>query len=35
MTTFGASGPYKTLAEHFGFTPDQVAEKVRTQLGKG
>jgi transketolase len=35
MTTFGASGPYKSLAEHFGFTTDQVAEKVRVQLGRG
>jgi len=26
---FGASAPYKALAEHFGFTPDQVAERVR------
>ncbi len=28
MTRFGASAPYKTLAEKFGFTPDAVAEKI-------
>ena len=26
---FGASAPYKVLAEKFGFTPDAVAEKIR------
>lgn len=29
MEGFGASGPYKTLAEKFGFTGNQVAEKVK------
>ncbi|MDQ7817416.1 MAG: transketolase [Melioribacteraceae bacterium] len=29
MTGFGASGPYKTLAEKFGFTPQHVAEKIK------
>jgi transketolase len=29
MTTFGASGPYKEVLAHFGFTPEHVAEKAR------
>ncbi len=29
---FGASAPYKVLAEKFGFTPDAVAEKAETYL---
>jgi transketolase len=29
MTGFGASGPYKDLYEHFGFTPENVAEQTR------
>ena len=29
MTTFGASGPYKKVFEHFGFTPDRVADRAR------
>ncbi len=29
---FGASAPYETLAEHFGFTPEQVAERVAEHL---
>ncbi|MHC5064083.1 MAG: transketolase [Planctomycetota bacterium] len=29
---FGASAPYKVLAEHFGFTPTALAEFVRAQL---
>jgi transketolase len=29
MTTFGASGPYKAVFEHFGFTPERVAERGR------
>lgn len=33
MTTFGASGPYKVLYEHFGLTPERVAAKVRGLLG--
>jgi transketolase len=31
---FGASAPYKDLAREFGFTPDQVAERVRGMLGR-
>ena len=29
---FGASAPYKKLAEYFGFTPDALAKRVREQL---
>ncbi len=29
MTTFGASAPQPELYEHFGFTPEQVAERAR------
>jgi transketolase len=29
MKGFGASGPYKDLYEHFGFTPEKVAEQAR------
>ncbi len=32
---FGASAPYKVLAEKFGFTPQQVAERVKAYLNKG
>jgi transketolase len=32
MSTFGASAPYKTLYEHFGITPDKVAQAARTCL---
>jgi transketolase len=31
---FGASGPAGDLAEHFGLTPQQVADKVRAHLGR-
>ena len=31
---FGASAPYKVLDEKFGFTPQNVAEKVRNFLKK-
>jgi transketolase len=37
MTGFGASGPQKALYEHFGFTPENVAEVGRgviARLGK-
>ncbi|NND84027.1 MAG: transketolase, partial [Acidimicrobiia bacterium] len=33
MDRFGASAPAGVLAEQFGFTPDQVAEAVRSHLG--
>ena len=29
MTTFGASAPQPDLYEHFGFTPDAVAQRGR------
>ena len=32
MTTFGASGKQKDLYEHFGFTPENVAERARAVL---
>jgi transketolase len=32
MTTFGASGPYKKVLEHFGFTGEHVADKARAAL---
>ena len=32
MTRFGASGPYQTLAEKFGFTAEQVAQKIKAWL---
>jgi len=28
LDTFGASAPYKVLAEEFGFTPEKVAQKI-------
>jgi transketolase len=30
MTTFGASAPQPALYEHFGFTPEKVAERARS-----
>ena len=32
MDRFGASAPYKVLAEKFGFTPEAVAEKVEAYI---
>jgi transketolase len=32
QSTFGASAPYKKVAEHFGFTPAKVAERVKQAL---
>jgi transketolase len=34
MTGFGASGPYKELYQHFGITPQAVAEAALARLGK-
>jgi transketolase len=34
MTTFGASAPYKELYQHFGITPERVAEAALSKLGK-
>ncbi len=33
QTTFGASAPYKVVAEHFGYTPAKVAARVAAALG--
>jgi transketolase len=33
MTTFGASAPYKELYQHFGITPEKVAEAALGRLG--
>ena len=33
MTGFGASAPHTALYEHFGITPEKVAELARTRLG--
>jgi transketolase len=32
MTTFGGSGPQKALYEHFGFTPENIAEHARATV---
>ncbi|MCA8966959.1 MAG: transketolase, partial [Planctomycetes bacterium] len=32
QSTFGASAPYKVLAEHFGFTAENVAARVKAAL---
>ena len=29
MTSFGASAPHSDLYEHFGFTPEKVAERAK------
>jgi transketolase len=34
MTGFGASAPYKDLYQHFGITPEKVAETALSKLGK-
>lgn len=34
MTTFGASGPFGDLLKHFGFTVDNVSEKVKKVIEK-
>ena len=34
MTTFGASAPAKDLFNHFGFTPDRVAETGRAVVDR-
>jgi transketolase len=35
MTSFGASGPFKALYDHFGLTAENVARKVRARLRTG
>ncbi|MEM6849320.1 MAG: transketolase C-terminal domain-containing protein, partial [Pseudomonadota bacterium] len=34
MDSFGASGPYKALYEHFGITPGAVVQAVRERIGR-
>jgi transketolase len=34
MTTFGASGPYKDLYQHFGITAEKVADAAQARLRK-
>jgi transketolase len=34
MTTFGESGPYKDVYEHFGITVDRIAETGRAVIGR-
>jgi transketolase len=34
MTSFGASGPYKELYQHFGITPEKVAQAALARLEK-
>jgi transketolase len=34
MSTFGASGPFKDLYQHFGITPEKVAEAALSKLAK-
>ena len=34
MTDFGASGPYKELYQHFGLTPEKVAQAALARLEK-
>jgi len=33
LSHFGASAPYKVLAEEWGFTAQAIAERVKTVLG--
>jgi transketolase len=34
MSGFGASAPYKELYQHFGITPEKMAEAALTRLSK-
>ena len=34
MNTFGLSAPLKVVSEHFGFTPEKVAEAAKKTLGR-
>ena len=34
MENYGMSAPAGTLAEHFGFTPDKIAARIRKYLGR-
>jgi transketolase len=33
MTTFGASGPFKDLYQHFGIAAEKVAQAALARLG--
>ena len=34
MSSFGASGPYKEVYQHFGITPEKVAQAALARLEK-
>jgi transketolase len=34
MTDFGASAPYKDLFKHYGFTVENVIEKVKNMVSR-
>ena len=34
LDRFGSSAPYKVLDEKFGFTPEQVANEIKSYLGR-
>jgi transketolase len=34
MRSFGMSGPMKVVAEHFGFTPELVADAARNAIAR-
>lgn len=34
IDTFGASAPAEDLRKHFGFTPEQIAEKIMSEISK-
>lgn len=34
LTTYGESGPAEALADAYGFSPESIAETVRTELGR-
>ena len=34
MNTYGLSAPLKVVSEHFGFTPEKVAEAAKKALGR-
>lgn len=35
LQRFGESAPYKVLADHFGFTPEKLSQRVLAHLGRG
>jgi dihydroxyacetone synthase len=34
MSTFGLSGPYRLIYEHFGFTPEFICKKIEAFMAK-